>query len=221
MRITTKMLNESAVKAGFPINQNSLLNYINNDSSENTLLEALNKKSNGTVNQLQKSKYEKMAAAAEKLQKKADLFLEKGESSLFQQAEKSGDKQEIYTNTEELVAQYNEIRKALLSSPDTLNNYYNKMLQEAASQNSEALSNIGITISKDGTLILDKEKLKATDIESVEKVLGASGAFPTRLSFLAEKISDKAEANNQATSSQYNSYGDIETMVRNRYDFWG
>lgn len=43
MRITNQMLNESAKKAGLPINSTSLLNYINNDSSKNTLLSALSK----------------------------------------------------------------------------------------------------------------------------------------------------------------------------------
>ena len=42
MRITTQMLNESARKAGLPINSNSLLNYVNGNS-DNTLLNALNK----------------------------------------------------------------------------------------------------------------------------------------------------------------------------------
>lgn len=43
MRITTQMLNESAKKSGLPINNTSLLNYINGDETNNSLLEALNK----------------------------------------------------------------------------------------------------------------------------------------------------------------------------------
>lgn len=46
MRIITQMLNESARKAGIPVNNTSLLNYINNDSSNNSLLSALNNKKN-------------------------------------------------------------------------------------------------------------------------------------------------------------------------------
>ena len=44
MRITTQMLNESARKAGLPVNNTSLLNYINNKNQGNSLLDALNKK---------------------------------------------------------------------------------------------------------------------------------------------------------------------------------
>ena len=44
MRITTRMLNESVRKAGLPVNNTSLLNYINNKGKGNTLLDALNKK---------------------------------------------------------------------------------------------------------------------------------------------------------------------------------
>ena len=43
MRITTQMLNESARKAGLPINNTSLLNYIKNDGTGNTWLDALNR----------------------------------------------------------------------------------------------------------------------------------------------------------------------------------
>ncbi len=49
MRVTTRMLDEAAIRAGFPVNHNSLLNYFNNGSMENTLLSALNKR-NGKMN---------------------------------------------------------------------------------------------------------------------------------------------------------------------------
>lgn len=47
------MLNESARRAGLPINNTSLLNYINNDGSDNSLLSALSK--NSTVDSVKKA----------------------------------------------------------------------------------------------------------------------------------------------------------------------
>ncbi len=57
MRITTQMLNESARKAGLPVNNTSLLNYINNKGEGNSLLDALNKKKETVATATQKSNY--------------------------------------------------------------------------------------------------------------------------------------------------------------------
>ena len=65
MRITTQMLNESARKAGLPINNTSLLSYASNESSENTLLRALNKNSSSVVDTAKRSSYEKLEKAAD------------------------------------------------------------------------------------------------------------------------------------------------------------
>lgn len=66
MRITTRMLNESARKAGLPVNNTSLLNYINNKGKGNTLLDALNKKKETTANLKQKNNYEKLDISSNK-----------------------------------------------------------------------------------------------------------------------------------------------------------
>lgn len=221
MRVTTQMLNRSAIKAGLPINRNSLLNYINNNSSQNTFLDALNKRKTNTANKEKKSEYEKLGTAAEQLQKKAELFAASEKSSLFEEAVKSGNNQKIYTNAEKFVENYNETVKSLQSASDPLGSYYYKMLKENTAENKEMLGEIGITIAKDGTLNLDKDKLKAANLETVEKVFGASGTFSARAAFLATRVFDYAKANAKAVSSQYNSGGNMETFSFNQYNFWG
>lgn len=68
MRITTQMLNASMRKAGLPINNVSLLNYVNGSSSQNnSLLSALNK--NGI--KVNDKSYEKLKGLAESLQESA------------------------------------------------------------------------------------------------------------------------------------------------------
>ena len=42
MRVTTQMLNETARKARLPINNSTLLDYINNDSSADSMLNSIN-----------------------------------------------------------------------------------------------------------------------------------------------------------------------------------
>lgn len=67
MRITTQMLNESARKAGLPVNNTSLLNYINNKGQGNSLLDALNEKKEIAKNAVQKSNYENLEQQADGL----------------------------------------------------------------------------------------------------------------------------------------------------------
>ena len=61
MRITTNMLNESFKKAGLPARGTSLLDYIDSDKASASLLDALNKEQEATINNVEKDKY---AAAA-------------------------------------------------------------------------------------------------------------------------------------------------------------
>lgn len=219
MRITTQMLNESARRAGLPINNTSLLNYINGNSSENTLLSALNKSS--TVDSTKKSNYEKLEKAADQLLQDVNFFTAEGEKSVFAKARESENNEEIYDGAEALVESYNNTLNYLKADSSSLNIYYRQMLQEAVTGNKEALSSIGITISKDGTLEIDKDKLEAADTDSLEKVLGKSGTFSGKVAILAARIADNAEANAGSLSSQYSSTGSLYSALASKYDFWG
>ena len=218
MRVTTRMVNQAAERAGIPVNQNSLLNYINNDNSMN-LVEALNKK---TEEKAAKSVYEKMQTAAEELSEKASIFTVTGAESLFEKAKQSGDNQEIYTGVEDLVEKFNDTIKALSSSTTTLDAYYKEMLTQAAKENSEALSSIGITMTKSGTLSLDTGKLKEADLETLEKVLGSESTFTKKTAFVAGRVADNAKTSMQSLTNQYNASGSIYsgTQTGSRFDSW-
>ena len=221
MRITTQMLNESARKAGLPINNTSLLSYASNESSENTLLRTLNKNSSSVVDTAKRSSYEKLEKAANQLLQKAEFFMTEGEESVFAKVRESGSNQEIYEGVEALLESYNNTLKTLITTSNPLNDFYRQMLQEAATDNREALENIGVTISKDGTAVLDKDKLKTADTDSLEKLFGASGTFSSKTAFLATRISDNAKANVESLTCQYGSTGNVYSAFTNKYDFWG
>lgn len=221
MRITTHMLNESAKRAGLPINNTSLLNYINNDSSENTLLSALDKNGSGAVDTVKKSSYEKLEKEADQLLQKAEVFTDESKDSVFARARESGSGQEIYDAAKRLVQQYNAVASSLKKAPSALNNFYGQMMREAASENSEALKNIGITLAKDGTLSIDEEKLKSSDIDALEQVLGPANGFSSKVAFLANRISDNAQANVQSLTSQYTSTGTFYSALASKYNFLG
>lgn len=218
MRITTQMLNESARKAGLPINSNSLLNYVNGNS-DNTLLNALNK--SRTTDAVSKTKYEKLEKAADQLSKAASVFMATGEDSLFSKARESEDSQDIYNAVEDFVGKYNSTLSTLKNASGSLNDYYSQMLKSTVSDNKEALESIGITVAKDGSLSVDKDKMKGTDIDTLEKVLGNTTGITKKVAYVSGRVSDNAQTNQNSLSSQYSSTGSLYSSLASKYNLYG
>ena len=222
MRITTQMLNESARKAGLPINNTSLLNYIKNDGTGNTLLDALNKKKETAATAAQKSDYEKLDKEADQLTQAAEVLLKDGKNSLFEQAKTSGDNQKVYDSIEKLFGSYNSTLKELRNTSNTMNDFYRQMLLEAPDEVKESLSGVGVTFAKDGTACVDMEKVKATDLGTLQSLFGKESDFVQKIKFLSTRISDNAEANVESLGNAYNAGGNLySTLNSSRYDFWG
>ncbi len=221
MRITTQMLNEKARQTGLPINSSSLLNHLNSTASNNSLEKVLNKGKGSAVDSGQKSAYEKLERNAGQLQKRADNLAAKGEDSLFAKARESKSTEELCKEAQALAQEYNNALKILQSAPGPLNGYYCQMLKEAAGGNSESLASIGFNVSKDGKITVDSEKLKAADIDTLEKVLGSSSDFTSKLSFVAGRVSDNARAGAESISSQYGPKGSLLAATAGKYSFWG
>ena len=222
MRITTQMLNESARKAGLPINNTSLLNFIKNDGTGNTLLDALNKKKETAATAAQKSDYEKLDKEADQLTQAAEVLLKDGENSLFEQAKTSGDNQKVYDGIEKLFGSYNSTLKELRNTSNTMNDFYRQMLLEAPDEVKESLSGVGITFAKDGAARVDMEKVKAADLETLQGLFGKESDFVQKIEFLSTRISDNAEANVESLGNAYNAGGNLySAMSSSKYDFLG
>lgn len=223
MRVTTQMLNESARKAGLPIHDKSLLNYINQGNSGNSLLGAVsgNNSQNSGISGIQKSSFEKMEKLAGELYQKAALFLEK-EDTVFDKARESGDNKEVLDDIRDMVEAYNNTIDALSKETGAINRLYLEALKSAATENSSLLKNVGITSSKDGKLVIDEEKLKNAGLDDLEKVFGKAGTFSSRTAFAAGRIEDNAAANLDSISSQYTSAGNTYiASLLNRFDHKG
>lgn len=219
MRITTQMLNASSQKAGLPVNNVSLLNYVNGKDSGNNLLSALKNKNKSEVNATRQKDYEKLEKSADQLAQRASLFTV---DTSFVKAKESGDNKELYDSAAALVESYNNTLKALRTTSGTLNDFYGQSMIDLISDNSEALKSIGITMAKDGSLSLDKDKLEEADLDTLESVLGPKSGLTKKLSFLAGKIADNAETNLDSLSSQYSAGGNAYTAaMSSKYNFWG
>ncbi len=218
MRITTQMLNETARKTGVPINTASLLSHINGGSD--SLSGVMDKGKSSAASTRQNGNYKKMEKEADGLKEKAESLAAKGEDSLYAKAREKGDTEELCKEVQGLLESYNSTLKILQSSPGALNDYYAQMLREAAEGNSKSLADIGVTISRDGKAVLDSDKLKAADVDTLEKTLGASSDFTAKLSFLAGRVSDNAQAGTESLSSQYGSNGSLVSAAGGKYSFW-
>ncbi len=223
MRITTQMLNETAKRTGIPINQPNLLSYINNENSSgsNTLLDALNENKNSKVSSAAAAGYKKLEKSAGSLKEQAEKLAETGEKSFLEKIRTEGNTGEAYKVVESYVEHYNSAVSSLGKSEGVLNQYYSKMLQEAAEDSSEALEKIGITAGKDGRLSIDAQKLAAASIDDIQSAFGGTDGLAAKTAFIAGRISDNAQAGLKSVSGQYDSGGNLQSQLAGRYDFRG
>ncbi len=209
MRITTTMLNETAKRTGIPVNQPNLLGYLNKtQNSGNTLLDSLYQSQKAS--RALPSDSRKLQKAADQLWEAADKLTGTGEHSLFAEAKASGEKDKLYNGVKNFVDSYNATLSETEKNASPLQMYYGQMLQEAAGADSKALENLGITVGKDGKMSIDSGKFNSASIEEIEKTFGETGTLTQKVSFVAGRISDYAQANTQSTYSQYNSYGNMD-----------
>ncbi len=221
MRITTGMLNESSRRAGLPVNRTSLLNYVNGGNSGNSLVNALKSRKAPAVDTEEKKKYEKLEKSADTLGAQADKFTAKGTDSLLEKAKSSGDYTELYKEIENLVSNYNATFALLESASGTLNDFYHQSMNGLVFDYQEQLSSIGISLEQNGKLSLDSEKLKKADISTIEKALGSTGSFTSKLSYLAGRAEDNASVSARSVSNSYSTHGDFtDGFYQSRYNFW-
>lgn len=219
MRVTNQMLNESARRAGTPVNGHSLLDYVNGGNSNNMISEKL--MASKGQSKTEKTKYEKQEKAAEELDAIAQKLSASGKDSIWEKVKESGDTTEITKKAQELVEKYNKLLESMKDTSGALNEFYRRSLKELPDQHKEALAEIGITAKKDGSLEIDQEKLKGASLEQLEKIFGKDGTLTPRISYISSRIADNAGANLENLSGSYLPDGNTTSSHLNKYDFWG
>ncbi len=224
MRITTQMINEAARKSGLPINQNTLLDYMDNESNADTLLDALQSKSKDAyaADAAGLNNYKKLEKAAEELDAQAQRFMEEGNESFFEKAKDSGDTTEIYKEAKALLEKYNSLYSAMTGTSDTMSAFYRQSMAELVSSGKETLAAAGVSVGSDGSLKIDADKFKSASIDVLEQVFGGRDSLTTSLSFIASKIGNYANANLTSAASSYLKDGTLaSSYYNNKFDFLG
>ncbi|MDE5590526.1 MAG: hypothetical protein K2J60_15545 [Acetatifactor sp.] len=217
MRITTGMLNRHN-GGGLISSRKSLLSYVqSNKAGGSSRLSAMSANGGKTgsiasaaLARYTKSGYEKLERSADSLEKQAGSLGEKADQGMVSAAD-----------VESLLASYNDTLKNLYQCDGSLNNFYRQTLKQAATDNLNALREIGVSYGTDGSLSLNRAKFGKADAESVKAALGSSAGFMKRLGIVASRVSDSASANSQTSSSRYNAGGDISSSYFSRYNFLG
>ena len=195
-------------------------------SSRNTLLNPTNNRNalltKNIANTVQNQKlYYNMKYHAGQVMDYADKLADKGEKSLFAKAKESGDTSEIVSSIKGFVGHYNDMLQNLKDSGTTRDNSYLTQLNSIARLNSAALASCGVTRKTDGTLVVDEEKLKATDFDTLEKVWNSNSSFAGRTAMWADSIESSAERNMAAkASSSYSRLFDNYGNSGNYFNFF-
>ncbi len=231
MRVTTRMLNKHS--GGLVPSRKSLLSYIkSNRTGGGSRLSALNARSgkvkNGKTGSGQASSGRAAAmagAAAARYTKTGYERLEKAASSLEKQAADLGKRADAgvaaVSDAESLVAYYNDTLSYLGQCQGSLNNLYRQTLKQVASDNVDALREIGIGYGKDGRLSLDRSLFGKAGEEEIKAALGSGASFIRRLETVGNRVSDNASANVQTSSNRYDAIGNDVSSYFSRYNFWG
>lgn len=215
MRITAGMVGEASVQAGMSLTGGSTLaSYLDGDKTR-TLASSLGESHHSTLDSLNKGKYEKQKEAAERLEQYADSLCGTGDKSIYAKARESGDAAGLYDEVEKMVSAYNGMLDKLRTDMTTLGRFYQSSLKEAVEENKNGLKELGISIDKNGRMVVDKERLRSAGVDKVESVFGSDGTLSSKLSLIAEKVADSASANLKSASSQYNAAGNsVDTLIR-------
>lgn len=220
MRVTTQMLNETARKTGMPVNNSSLLNYVNKKNN-NSLLNSLQNSTTQKANAAKKKSYEKLGDAADSLEEASKALTNEKEDNLFAKAKESGNTEDVIKAIKALIEQYNETTKQLDSNTSNINMYYSQMLKSLASKNGEELSKLGISVAKDGSISVDEDKLKEAKLEDLETMFGSKSEFVQKLQFLASRVSDSVTAELESMGTQYGQDANsFSSYISNKYDLW-
>lgn len=218
MRITTQMLADTSRQNGMPLQRTTLLDVLNQQSSEQT---SIGDKNNATQ-MLKRNTYSKMEDMAQGLNEYANKLAAKDKDSIFAKAQESGDTDEILSDVKELVDKYNATLIQLRTTGSALDNFYQLQLKQIPEENKDLLKSIGITQTKSGSLSIDEKALKNADIDMLQKAVGSESEFASKVISVSKNIEENAAANIASVSNQYTANGSSYTnsFEANKYNFF-
>jgi len=151
------------------------------------------------------------------LKKNAEALTKLGKDSVFNKVTKKNDdgttttdydKDAIYKSISSFVDSYNEMIDSGLEADSTSILRTMKSMVGATNANSKMLGKMGISVSSDGTMKLDKDTFMSADMETVKSLFNGSGSYASNIAQKAGTVNKNAEAEARKanTYSKYGSY---------------
>lgn len=216
MRITAQMMAAVEQKAGITSSRKSILDYMNENSS--SLLDALKSDKETKTDSTNVKKYEQQKEAADRLMDELDKLTSGADDSIFARAAGSGSTEELCSETKALVEACNSLLTASKSGAGTLEKLYVAALKEAAADNEEELSKLGISINSDGSLSVSEDKLSKVSYDTFKSIIGGDSDFMVQLALITTKIGSNARANLESYSSSYNAVGSSSSLYSGSFN---
>ncbi len=216
MRITAQMMAAVEQKAGITSSRKSILDYMNENSS--SLLDALKSDKETKTDSTNVKKYEQQKEAADRLMDELDKLTSGADDSIFARAAESGSTEELCSETNALVEACNSLLTVSKSGAGALEKLYVAALKEAAADNEEELSKLGISINSDGSLSVSEDKLSKVSYDTFKSIIGGDSDFMVQLALITTKIGSNARANLESYSSSYNAVGSSSSLYSGRFN---
>lgn len=223
MRITNQMMARTAAKTGIPLQQNSLLDIMNKKANSVGNMVSPVGNTNSFLQKLNSKSSEQLKKAAESLEDYVSKLNDDGKDSLFAKAEASGDTSELVAHITSMAEAYNKTLKYLGGSDSALNKFYGQELKNYASDHASALQAVGVTRNRDGSLSIQKDVLKAADIDSLKAAFGSKSGFSDKVGYVAGRTAENAYAASASILGGYDKNGTDywNSFAKNMYNFWG
>lgn len=154
------------------------------------------------VNSASKSQkfYYDMQYHARQVGEYADALQSSEKDSVYDKARESGSTEQIVSDINSFVKQYNNMLDDLRESGSRTDTAYLTQLNSLSRVAEKDLAATGVTRRADGTLVVDEKKLGAADIDTLEKVWGGN-SFAKRAGAKAGTVEAVAERNIEAEKS--------------------
>lgn len=158
------------------------------------------------------SKEEKAVATAQTKVDALEDSVDKLYTSDKESVWKEGNKDKIYSAVSSFVTGYNETLKSVADVDSKTVNNRGLTLIDNTEMYKDDLAKIGITINKDDTLTLDKEKFAATDAKQIEAVFNSRGSYghiqSSQIQLLKSAVDYEAvSASTYNSNAAYNTQG--------------
>lgn len=207
----------------------------NTDSSSKTTKNSSKTNENNSTNKTSTSSaaYTKVVEDAKKVQTAAAKLSKTGKNSLFEPKEKTVtdektgektkvteiDREAIESAVKDFVSAYNDTLSSAETSKDTSVNRNVGYMKNQSKIFSRALEEVGISIEKDGSLTVDKDKLASAKTENLKTLFNGKNSYG---SFVSQRASMVSSAATKAASdnSLYNSSGSYQNYAVGSMDWF-